>query len=40
MEDFLATVLLRPVDKGAFGSSYPPNLFYAPKFCWAQKNVF
>jgi len=39
MEEFLATVLPRPTDTRAF-DCYPPNIFCAPKFYCAQKNLF
>jgi len=40
MEDFLATVLPRPADTGAFRSSYPQIFLFPPKFCCAQKTCF
>jgi len=40
MEDFLATVLPRPTDKGAFGGIYPQIFFVPPKFYCTQKNCF
>jgi len=40
MEDFLATVLPRPEDTGAFGGSYPPYLFYAPQILLRSENFF
>jgi len=40
MEDFLATVLPRPADTGAFGGSYPQIFFVPPNFVVLRKICF
>jgi len=41
MEDFLVTVLSTPTDmRGKHSREITPEIFYAPKFCCAQKNLF
>ena len=40
-EDFLATVLPRPVDTVGHSGAVTPKYFLClPKFCCAQKNLF
>ena len=40
MEDFLATVLPRPADTGAFRSSYPQIFFVPPQILLCSENLF